>query len=495
MPEAVPYDSTMPKSETRTHGTILVAEDEAAIRESVAEVLRDEGYEVKAVVDGTSAIETLGAQEFDLVLTDLRMPGADGLTVLRHTREIAPQTLVLLMTAHATVDTAVEALRRGAQDYLLKPLILEDVLHKIDYLLQHRQLAWENQLLRSQVERLWDFDSLVGRSTAMREVMNLVRRVAPTPSTVLLTGESGVGKEVVARAIHHFSDRRDRIFLPINCGAIPENLLESQLFGHLRGSFTGAVSNQEGLFQRARGGTIFLDEIGDMPLNLQVKLLRAIETKEILPVGASTEVKVDIRVIAATNSELSDAVDKGIFREDLYYRLNVVGIEIPPLRERREDILPLVEHFIRIHNRELKKSFKGADSATVKLLMSFPWKGNVRELDNVIEHAMILGEGDWITVRDLPRALQQEVGVPVPAGDNLRDALRAYEKAHVQAVLAKVDNDKKAAAERLGVSLSSLYRKIEELEIGLARGEGGLWASPAPPAEAVLSAPKGRNSV
>jgi len=461
----------MPIAETGARGTILIAEDEAAVRESLAEVLRDEGYQVTTAADGSAALATLDTQDFDLVLTDLRMPGADGLAILRHAREVSPQTLVLLMTAHATVETAVEALQRGAQDYLLKPLIFEDVLHKIDHLLQHRQVAWENQLLRSQVERQWDFDNLVGRSAAMREVMKMVRRVAPTPSTVLITGESGVGKEVVARAIHHFSECRDRIFLPVNCGAIPEYLLESQLFGHLRGAFTGAISNQEGLFQRARGGTIFLDEIGDLPLNLQVKLVRAIEQKEILPVGATTPIRVEVRVIAATNSGLRQAVDEGRFRDDLYYRLNVVGIEIPPLRERREDIPPLIEHFIRLHNRELRKNFKGAESATMKVLMSLPWKGNVRELDNVVEHAMIVGEGDWITLADLPRALKPEAGIAVPVGDNLRDALRAYEKAHIQAVLAKANQDKKAAAEMLGVSLSSLYRKIEELGIGLSHAE------------------------
>ena len=458
----------MSKEETTFKGSILVAEDEAAVRESLADLLRDESYQVTTAVDGAAAISALDTSEFDLVLSDVRMPGADGLAVLRHSREVAPQTLVLLMTAHATVDSAVEALRRGAQDYLLKPIMLEDVLHKINYLLEHRQLAWENQMLRNMADRKWDFDSLVGRSGAMREVMNLIRRVAPTPSTVLITGESGAGKEIVARGIHHFSELRDRIFLPVNCGAIPETLLESQLFGHMRGSFTGAISNQEGLFQRARGGTIFLDEISDLPLSLQVKLLRVIETKEVLPVGASTPIKVDIRVIAASNRDLGREVEQGRFRDDLYYRLNVFGIEVPPLRERREDIPLLVEHFIRLHNRELKKNCNGADSATLKVLMSLPWKGNVRELDNVIEHAMILAEGDWITVRDLPRALQQEVGFPAPVGDDLRNALRAYEKAHIQAVLAKVNHDKKVAAERLGVSLSSLYRKIEELDIRAA---------------------------
>ena len=463
----------MSTPESGRKGTILIAEGEVAVRESLVEVLQDEGYEVTAVSDGAAAITALTSHEFDLVLSDIRMPGADGLAVLRHAREVSPQTLVLLMTAHATVETAVEAIQRGAQDYLLKPIIFDDVLHKMDYLLRNRQVAWENQFLRSRIDRHWDFENLVGRSAAMHDVMNLVRRVAPTPSTVLIVGESGVGKEVVARAVHHFSEVRDRIFLPVNCGAIPESLLESQLFGHLRGSFTGAVANQEGLFQRARGGTIFLDEIGDMPLNLQVKILRSIETKEILPVGAGAPVKVDVRVIAASNQDLAKQVEAGKFREDLYYRLNVVGIEIPPLRERREDIPLLVEHFIHSHNRELRKSFKGADSATMKLLMSLPWKGNIRELDNVIEHSMILGESDWITMRDLPRALQQDAGLPNPLGDNLRDAMRAYEKAHILGILAKVEHDKRVAAERLSISLSSLYRKLDELNIESVKGDGG----------------------
>jgi two-component system response regulator PilR (NtrC family) len=455
----------MPNVNQGLRGSVLIAEDEDGVRDSLTAVLREEGYDVVATADGADAMARLGTREFDIVISDLRMPGADGLSVLRHARDIAPQTLVLLMTAHATVDTAVEALRGGAQDYLLKPIIFDDVLHKIRSLMEYRQVAWDRQFLRSQVERQWDFDNLVGQSSAMREVMGLIKRVAPMPSTVLITGESGVGKEVVARAIHHFSERRDAIFLPVNCGAIPENLLESQLFGHLRGSFTGAVSNQEGLFQRARNGTIFLDEIGDLPLALQVKLLRAIESKEVLPVGATAPVKVDVRIIAATNRELRREVDAGRFRDDLYYRLNVFGIEIPPLRERREDIPPLVEHFVHLHNRELKKRFKGADGTLVKVLMSLPWKGNVRELDNVIEHAMILGDGDWITVQDLPRALRATVDVPLPVGDNLRDAMRAYEKAHIQSVLGRAANDKRVAADQLGMSLSSLYRKIEELGI------------------------------
>ncbi|MEO8601351.1 MAG: sigma-54 dependent transcriptional regulator [bacterium] len=454
-------------------GTVLIAEDEDGVRDSLMRVLAEEGYDVVATADGAAAIAALDTHDFDLVLSDVRMPGADGLAVLRKAREVAPQTLVLLMTAHASVDTAIEALRGGAQDYLLKPVVLDCLLHKVASLIEHRRIAWERQFLRNQVERQWDFDNLVGQSSAMREVMTLVKCVAPLPSTVLISGESGAGKEVVARAIHHFSDRHDAIFLPVNCGAIPEALLERQLFGHLCGSFTGAVSNQEGLFQRARHGTIFLDEIGELPLGLQVRLLRAIENKEILSVGAATTSRVDVRIIAATNRDLRREVEAGRFREDLYYRLNVFGIEIPPLRERREDIPPLVAHCIRLHNHELRMAFKGADAALLKALMALPWKGNVRELDNVIEHAMILGDGDWLTVSGLPRGVRADASAAVVVSDGLRDAMRAYEKAHIQSILSKLVNDKRAAAARLGLSLSSLYRKIEELGIGLAGGGRG----------------------
>jgi two-component system response regulator PilR (NtrC family) len=449
-----------------TQGRLLVADDEAAIRESLSEVLREEGYEVTEAVDGSAAIAALQAREFDLVIADLRMPGADGIEVLRRTREWAPQTLVILVTAYATLETAVEALRQGAHDYIIKPLIFEDVLGKVRRLLDFKQLAWEAQILRREVESRFDFENLIGKSRAMAEIAMLIRKVAPTNSTVLVTGESGVGKEVVARAIHHFSEQRDKLFLPVNCGAIPENLLESQLFGHMKGAFTGAVSAQEGLFQRARGGTIFLDEIGDLPLNLQVKLHRAIELKEVMPVGSTSPARVEVRIIAATNRVLKDEVLRGTFREDLYYRLNVLEIHVPPLRERREDIPLLVEYFVARHNRDLKKAFKGVDNATMKTLLAFPWKGNVRELDNVIEHAMILGEGEWITLRDLPRSLVDDTVAAIPfSGDCLRDALRSYEKTHIETVLKRTEFDKRHAADLLGISLSSLYRKIEELKI------------------------------
>ena len=307
-------------------------------------------------------------------------------------------------------------------------------------------------------------NNIVGRSKAIRDVLELVKKVANTQATVLITGDSGTGKELIALALHALSDRRDKLFLPVNCGALPETLLESLLFGHMKGSFTGAFANQEGLFEKAKAGTIFLDEIGEIPHHLQVKLLRALEAKEILPIGSTTPRHIDVRVLAATNRDLKKEVEAGRFREDLFYRLNIMEIHIPPLRERPEDIPALIDHFIKRHNPELKRNFQGIEEEALRVLMSLEWKGNVRELDNVIEHTMILAEGERITLKDLPASITS--GQTNPAFTfHLKDALRQFEKQHILRALEQAGQDRKEAAQLLDISLSSLYRKIEELEI------------------------------
>jgi DNA-binding NtrC family response regulator len=450
------------------NGAILIAEDHEVARKSIKEFLQQEGYRVEEAPDGDVAIEAINNSDFDLVITDLKMPAASGLDVLKHVREISPNTLVIVTTAFGSVESAIEALRLGAQDYLIKPVIFEDLLSKVRHVMEYRRLAWEIQMLRRELSSLSPtLSDLVGRSQAMRNIVSLIQKVASSDSTVLITGESGCGKEVVARAIHAQSPRKDKLFLPVNCSAIPDTLLESQLFGHVKGSFTGAVTSNEGLFQRAKGGTIFLDEIADLSAVLQPKLLRAIEAKEILPVGSTQPARVDVRIIAATNAELSKACEQGRFREDLYYRLNVINIRVPPLRERREDIAPLIDYLIRRHNMEMKKSFKGADNAAIRILMSLPWRGNIRELDNVLERAMILGNGEWITANDIPHAEKwEDNNHNVYAGPHdLTDALRAYEKMHIENVLKETDGNRAVAAKMLGLSRSSLYRKLDSLGI------------------------------
>lgn len=448
-------------------GTILVAEDEALSRKNICRVLAEEGYQVHQAADGKEAMIAIDRTDFDLVLTDIQMPEADGLAVLKHVREVAPQTFVVIMTAYASVDTAVAALQLGAQDYLLKPIVLDDLLRKVALLMEHRRQAWEIQMLRREVNRRFDLDDLVGGGPAMQKVFALIEKVAPAAATVLITGESGVGKEVVARAIHARSPRKDKIFLPVNCSAIPEALLESQLFGHVKGAFTGAATSQEGLFQRAQGGTVFLDEIGEMPLSLQPKLLRVLEGKEVLQVGATTPVQVDVRILAATNRHLEKEVEAGRFREDLYYRLNVIGLPLPPLRERREDIPVLIEHLVRRHNSEMKTNYKGVDNSAMKILLAAAWRGNVRELDNVLERAMILGNGEWITPADLPDNKAPNDNRPILTGRNLKAAVKTYEKSYIENVLRETEGDRTRAAELLGVSRSSLYRKMEQLGIPL----------------------------
>lgn len=449
--------------------SVLIVDDEEIIRTTLEEFLRGEGFSARSAASAEEALRLVGGQDFELAICDVQLPGMDGIDLLGRMLKINPQMLVLMITAYATVEDAVEAFKAGAHDYLMKPIIFDDVLNKIRRLLEYRQLAEENAALRRQLSQEYNFDTIIGSSRAMQKVFEEVRKVAPTKTTVLLEGESGTGKELIARAIHALSPQKGLKFMPVNCAAIPADLIESQLFGHRKGAFTGADRDRPGLFVSVGEGTIFLDEISDMSIGTQAKFLRAIEQKEILPIGASEPVMVNPRILAATNQRLAEQVEAGRFREDLYYRLNVVTIRVPPLREREEDIPDLVDFFVAKHSRRIGKRIRSVTADTMRLLMSARWKGNVRELDNAIERALIMCEGETITRSDLPPHLIPAERLP-ELGDDLRAALRSYEKLHLQRVLAQYP-DKRAAARRLGLGLSSLYRKIEELGIELAEAK------------------------
>lgn len=442
---------------------VLIVDDEPLIRETLAEYLGQEGFAVVPCADGEEALARAREQAFDVALCDVQLPGIDGIELLQRLLKISPTTSVLLITAYATVESAVEAFQRGAHDYLMKPLLLDEVLGKIRRLLDYRDLFLENQWLRRELNRSEQSDPIIGRSHAMQRVLEMVRKVAPTPSTVLLVGESGTGKELIARAIHQQGPGAEARFIPVNCAAIPADLLENQLFGHRKGAFTGADRDQVGVFVHAGGGTVFLDEIGELTSATQAKLLRAIDQKEILPVGANEPLRVGARVLAATNKDLTKEVEQGRFREDLYYRLNVVTISLPPLRDRREDIPDLVEFLLVKHARALGKRITGVTHETMQLLLACRWKGNVRELENALQRAIILGEGPLLTPSDLPPDLAPVEGDPALV-DRLDEAVKRFEKQHIERILRQ-SPDKKEAARRLEMGLSSLYRRIAELGI------------------------------
>jgi DNA-binding NtrC family response regulator len=447
---------------------VLVVDDEVLIRDTLAEYLAQEGFAVSSCATAEDALARAAEQSFAVALCDVQLPGMDGLELLDRLLKISPETSVLLITAHGTVESVVEAFQRGAHDYLMKPLLLEEVRNKIEHLLAYRDVFLENQGLRRELNRSWDPGSIVGRGPAMQRVFELLRKVAPTHSTVLLTGESGTGKELVARAIHAQSPRAGERFLPVNCAAIPADLLENQLFGHRKGAFTGADRDQAGVFVHAGAGTVFLDEIAELAPATQAKLLRAIDQKEVLPVGANEPVLVEARVLSATNKDLAREVEASRFREDLYYRLNVVAIHLPPLRERREDIPDLVEFLLARHARALGKRITGVAHEAMQRLLAGRWKGNVRELDNVLQRAVILGEGPLVGPADLPPDLAVVPDDPHLV-DDLAEAVRRFERQHIERILRQTP-DKKEAARRLRMGLSSLYRKIGELGIATEAG-------------------------
>src|SRR5215468_2962196 len=446
--------------------SILVVDDEPAIQDILTWSLVAEGYSVATASSGEEALTRFETQDFDVIVTDLVMPGLNGLDLLERLRVLNPRASVIVMTAYAALETAITALRRGASDYVEKPFSVDLLKERVQRLLQYRETLWKDRLVQRAMQPR-TASSLVGESDAVRALHEQITLAARTPSNVLITGESGVGKELVARAVHAEGAHHDAAFVAINCGAIPEALLESQLFGHVRGAFTTAVQANQGLFVAASTGTLFLDEIGETPLPLQVKLLRVIEDKCVLPVGGTKPIPVDTRIIASTNRELEREVEAGHFREDLFYRLNVVHLVVPPLRERRGDIPSLVDHLVHRLNAKLGTHCLGVERDALWSLIGRPWKGNVRELENALERAIVLGGNDLITLRDLSVEPATSQGVPP---QDLRGAVRRFERQHLMEVLAATQSDKRKAARVLGISLASLYRKLrgEDNEAGPA---------------------------
>ena len=455
-----------------TNKHLLLVEDEAPLREAVAERLADHGFQVVQAGTGEEALERLADFAFDVVIVDMRLPGVDGTEVLERARERYPDIIGIIVTGFATVKTAVEAIKRGAADYITKPFQFDELLHVLESALEQRRLRSENAYLRAQLQERYSFEGIVGRSRPMRDLFQLLETVSASSSTILITGETGTGKELVARAIHHNSPRRDRRFLALNCSAIPETLLEAELFGHVRGAFTGAVGSRQGRLEQAHRGTLFLDEIGTMNLPMQTKLLRVLQEREFERVGESHPTKVDVRVIAATNSNLEGMVSDGSFREDLFYRLNVIPTHLPALRERREDVPLLVQHFVNRLCADLVPTRPPVTIAqdAMRHLMSYDWPGNVRQLENAVERAITLTPGrSQIEVSDLPPEVRQanesDLAVALPEdGMNLDQHVADVELSLIRQALERTGNNKRRAAELLNLKRTTLIEKLKRLE-------------------------------
>ncbi|MEK6606255.1 MAG: sigma-54 dependent transcriptional regulator [Myxococcota bacterium] len=458
-------------------GRVLVVDDEPSLREFLSICLRRAGHEVETAASARAAIARLEADPFDLIITDLRMEeDLGGLDVLRHARDRSPPAEVLVVTAYATPESAVTALKDGAYDYLTKPFRVDDVLHGVARALERRTLVRENVALRREIESRQGLDRMVGKSPAIRRVFELVRKVAAARTNVLLLGESGTGKDMVARALHTLSPRAEGPFVAVNCGAIPDALLESELFGHVKGSFTGAVSHHEGLFVAARGGTLFLDEVAELHLSMQVKLLRALQERRVKPIGGVNEREVDVRIIAATNRDLALAVEEGRFREDLYYRLNVITVHLPPLRDRREDIPLLVETFLRRYAAEQKRSGLGVSPEALQLLCRRHFPGNVRELENLVERAVTLSSGAVIEAElfaDLggPRAVRSAWPDLSADGVDLDALVGELERDLLCQALERASGARAEAARLLGITLRSLRYRLDKHGIGSAEDD------------------------
>ncbi|MBI5739377.1 MAG: sigma-54-dependent Fis family transcriptional regulator [Nitrospirae bacterium] len=449
----------------KTKGRILVVDDERSMREILDIFFRNEGYSVAVADNGAAALEIMKNDFFDLVVTDMKMPKVSGLELLKNVREISPDTLVVIITAFGTTESAVEAMKLGAFDYIAKPFQMDDIRLVVKNALEKQKLQQDVSILKKQLKTP-SLDNIIGQSPAMRELFSIITKTAESNANVLVTGESGTGKELVAKAIHSLSPRKDHHFVAINCAAIPEGLLESELFGHMKGSFTGAASNKQGLFELANDGTLFLDEIAEMPMNLQAKLLRVIEDGTFRRVGGISDIKVDTRVISATNKEIRDSIEKGLFREDLYFRLNVLSVKIPPLRERRDDIALLVGHFLKKFAGERKKFSREA----LETLRNYHWKGNVRELENIIERVVLLSDREIIDVEHLPEEIRSvparvKVAAVPPGGIYFEKIIEDMEKAYLMKALEQTNGVKTEAAKLLNLTFRSFRHKLKKYGI------------------------------
>jgi len=442
---------------------ILVVDDDREMCGLLSDVLQGEGFSVLALSDSMEASKVLKREEFDTIITDLKMKGLKGLDLLEEAKKRAPLTPVIIITAFGTIASAIQAMKMGAYDYMTKPFQTDELILTVKKALENHFLRKEVLRLKKEVETRYRFHQLIGKSPAMQRVYDLIERISDSASNVFLTGESGTGKELVAKAIHYNGIRREGPFIAVNCAAIPETLLESELFGYKKGAFTDAKTDKKGLVFEAQEGTLFLDEVTEMPNTLQAKWLRVIEEREVRPLGDTRSYPIDVRIICTTNREIQSMIETGRFREDLYYRLKVIDIELPPLRERREDIPLLVQHFIEKSNATLKKKILGVSEGALKLFLNYSWPGNVRELENVIERAMNLGQREVILPEDLPSSLDQRADEKLfekAIGERL--TLAQLEKEYIKRVLVEVEGNKSKAAERLGLDRKTLYRKLQE---------------------------------
>jgi DNA-binding NtrC family response regulator len=445
--------------------SVLIVEDDTKLRHALKEIMTREGYAVDATESGDTAVSMIKDTVYDLVISDLKLPGIDGMDVLRSVQKLARDTSVIIVTAYATVDTAVEAMKEGAEDYIAKPFNLEEIRLVVRKVLDKKALVDDNRFLRNQLKKKYSFGNLVGNSEAMVEVYKTIEKIKDSRATILILGETGTGKELVARAIHFNSIRSEKPFLPVNCAALAETLLESELFGYVKGAFTGAVRDKQGVFEVAHGGTVFLDEIGDISPRLQQILLRVLENGEIQPVGSTVRRKVDVRVVAATNRDLGNMVKQGTFRADLYYRLNVISLELPPLRMRTEDIAMLAGHFLRKYAAENEKAINDMSRDALQLLERYTWPGNVRELENVVERATLLETSREITPESLPENIRNAPQAPPVNPDEDLQTLEEVGRTYIETVLKKTGGNKARASEILGINRTSLWRMIQRLKI------------------------------